>query len=56
MIVAVAGHMTQELEKNGGDIVASVFVEGRGSIVNVEGFLNLSHHVSLSSCDQPLPS
>ena len=30
------------MEKNGGDFVASVSAEGRGSIVNVEGFSDLS--------------
>ena len=30
------------LEKHGGDFVASVLVEGRGSFVNVEGCLDLS--------------
>ena len=34
----------QELETNGGDLVALVSVEVRGSLVNVEGFLNLCYH------------
>ena len=33
--------MWQELEKNGRDFVASVLVEGRGSLVDVEGFWDL---------------
>ena len=31
----------QELKKDGGDFLASVSVEGRGSLVYVEGFSNL---------------
>ena len=43
----------QELEKNGGDFLASVSVEGIGSLVDVEGFSDLSreplfiHHQDL---------
>ena len=39
--MVVASHMTGVGEERG-DLVASVLVEGMGSLVNVEGFLNLS--------------